>query len=156
MQADLWTFAVHLYKRAQVAESCLLLQDHGANVCLLLCAAWLEQRSVACTPERLTALGAIATQWSAEVVVPLRGLRQQWRDPAQHDARLAQLREAVKALELQAERILLERLQEAGAHWPASAQALPWLEAVLPGLMDPAVTDICNALQLLRAAAPDA
>lgn len=156
MQADLWTFAVDLYQRQHVAQDCLALQDRGANVCLVLCAAWLERRSIDCTPARLTGLADIAAAWSEAVVVPLRSLRQQWREDAQLDARLAQLREAVKDLELQSERILLERLESFSREWSASPSPRPWLEAVLPGPKDPAVTDGSDALHRLRAAMPDA
>ncbi len=158
MQADLWTFAVSLYKRPGVAEDCLTLQDElGANVCLLLCGAWLEQRSVACTPERLAILETLAAQWSAAVVEPLRGLRRQWREAAQHDSQLAPLREAVKGLELQAEKVLLERLARVCKDWPGTAQPALWLEALIPEPKGPAAKmDDRGALDRLRAAASDA
>jgi uncharacterized protein (TIGR02444 family) len=158
MQADLWTFAVSLYECPGVAEDCLTLQDElGANVCLLLCGAWLEQRSVACTPERLVILNTLAMQWSAAVVEPLRGLRRQWREVAQHDAQLARLREALKGLELQAEKVLLERLAKTCAQWPTTTRATMWLEALLPAPNGTAQRmDDRGALHRLRAAMPDA
>jgi len=158
MQADLWTFAVSLYQCPGVAEDCLALQDdRGANVCLLLCAAWLEQRSVSCSPERLAMLEVLATQWSVSVVEPLRGLRRQWREVAQQDAELARLREALKGLELQAEKVLLERLARACEDWPASEQPTLWLEALLPApTRPPKRMDDCGALHRLRAAVPGA
>ncbi|MGI4837219.1 MAG: TIGR02444 family protein [Janthinobacterium lividum] len=158
MQADLWTFAVSLYQCPGVTEDCLALQDDlGANVCLLLCGAWLERRSVACTPERLAMLETLAQEWSAAVVEPLRGLRRRWREVARHDSQLAQLRETVKGLELQAEKILLERLARLCEDWPATAQPKSWLEALLPEPKSPAAKmDDRGALGRLRAAVPDA
>lgn len=156
MQADLWTFAVTLYQRPGVSDDCLALQDQGANVCLLLCGVWLEQRQVACTPERLATLQALAQAWSSTVVEPLRTLRQQWREQAQHDAPLAQLREAVKGLELQAERVLLERLEQACTPWMAQTAGASWLEAVMPGRHGLAEQASRGALHRLRAAVPDA
>jgi uncharacterized protein (TIGR02444 family) len=158
MQADLWTFAVSLYECPGVAEDCLTLQDDlGANVCLLLCGAWLEQRPVACTPERLAILNTLAKQWSAAVVEPLRGLRRQWREVAQHDAQLARLREALKGLELQAEQVLLERLAKACEDWPSTARPTLWLEALLPAPNGASQRmDDRGALHRLRAAVPDA
>jgi len=157
MQADLWTFAVTLYQRPGVTDDYLALQDDcGANVCLLLCGGWLERRSVACTPQRLKTLETIAVQWSASVVEPLRSLRRQWREVAQRDPQLAQLREAVKGLELQAEKVLLERLEQACKAWPASTQPIFWLEALLPEHEASARMDDRRALHRLRAAASDA
>jgi uncharacterized protein (TIGR02444 family) len=157
MQADLWTFAVSLYQRPGVAEDCLTLQDDcGANVCLLLCGAWLERRLVDCTPERLAMLETAAAQWSAAVVEPLRSLRRQWRTDAQLDTQLARLREAVKGLELQAEKVLLERLARACGDWPAAEQSRLWLEALVPAARMPTKMDDRGALHRLRAAVPDA
>jgi uncharacterized protein (TIGR02444 family) len=158
MQADLWTFAVSLYRNPGVAEDCLMLQDElGANVCLLLCGAWLERRSVACTPERLTVLASAAAPWSASVVEPLRSLRRQWREAAQQDSELAQLREALKGLELRAEKSLLQRLARVCADWSATERPSLWLEALLPEPNIPArkMSDH-GALDRLRAAVPDA
>jgi len=49
MPTDLWRFAETLYQRPGVEAACLQLQAQGADVCVLLCAAWLERRQVACT-----------------------------------------------------------------------------------------------------------
>jgi uncharacterized protein (TIGR02444 family) len=147
MQADLWTFAVALYDRPGVADDCLALQDQGADVCLLLCGAWLEQRGAAPSAEAAAQLREIAEQWSCTVVGKLRELRRGWREAAQADADLMRLREAVKGLELQAERVLLERLQGCSEGWPAGAQRTFWLEALAP------LKDAGGALPRLRAAA---
>jgi uncharacterized protein (TIGR02444 family) len=148
MQADLWTYAVDLYQRPGVAIECLTLQEHGANVCLVLCAAWLEQRAVPYTAERLAGLQAAAQDWSSEVVVGLRELRTRWRAPAQQDPALARLREAVKQLELQAEQVLLERLGNIAQAWPAGPGQARWIEAVLPAT----IAANNSALGRLRAA----
>ena len=51
MCADLWSFALSTYARPGVEAACLRVQEQGADVCLLLCGAWLEQRGVALTRE---------------------------------------------------------------------------------------------------------
>src|SRR3990167_5467928 len=104
MPTDLWRFAEALYQRPGVEAACLLLQTQGADVCLLLCAAWLETRKIACNDERVTTLKNLAQPWQQQVVVPLRQLRQSWREQAQSDKALRQLREQIKQLELEAER----------------------------------------------------
>lgn len=146
MSSDLWSFAITLYARPGVEGACLRLQQQGADVCLLLCAAWLQQQNVACTPERVKALGAICEPWQQQVVTPIRQLRQRWREAAAHDDTLKALREQIKALELQAERELLKRLEETTTSWPTGGAEGDWLTAIA-GQHDR------DALQTLRVAA---
>lgn len=86
MPSDLWDFAQRLYGRPGVEHACLQLQEAGADVCLLLCGAWLQRHGVAYTPARLSHLQAIAQPWQTEVISPLRQLRQNWRTTAQRQA----------------------------------------------------------------------
>ena len=151
MCADLWSFALSTYARPGVEAACLRLQAKGADVCLLLCGAWLEQRGVTPTAERLQALQHMARPWQKEVVEPLRQVRVQWRAMAQQDEPLAALRERVKALELEAERQLLTRLEALAQAWPIgeSEGQQGWLE----GLATEAANLDHDALQSLRAMA---
>ncbi|MHC5789845.1 TIGR02444 family protein, partial [Pseudomonas idahonensis] len=118
MSSDLWNFSLTIYALPGVQEACLQLQDEGANVCLLLCGAWLGQRGVRCDSQRLEQLKELAAPWHRDVVQPLRDLRIGWRDAAREDLELSALREQVKTLELEAERQLLLRLQERVREWP--------------------------------------
>ncbi|SEM58723.1 TIGR02444 family protein [Pseudomonas sp. ok272] len=150
MSSDLWSFSLTTYARPGVEHACLALQAAGANVCLLLCAGWLGQRGVECTAHRLQQLREVAGPWSTDVVEPLRQLRRQWKMAAASDADLATLRTQVKALELEAERQLLLRLQMSTHAWPlGQAQDLAaWLE----GLAASAANLDRDALHQLRAA----
>ncbi|NWA27243.1 TIGR02444 family protein [Pseudomonas gingeri] len=132
MHADLWTFSLNTYAKPGVEETCLALQAQGANVCLLLCAAWLGRRGVRCETERSRQLQALAEPWDEQVVQPLRQLRTQWRTAASADVELKILRDQVKALELAAEQQLLQRLEGLARDWPeVGAEDLDaWLEAV--------------------------
>jgi uncharacterized protein (TIGR02444 family) len=131
MNADLWSFALSTYARPGVEAACLRLQEHRADVCLLLCGAWLEQRGVALEPGRVRTLQQLARPWQAQVIEPLRQLRMQWRAMAQQDEQLAALRERVKALELDAERQLLTRLEALTQAWPTGEMTQqPWLEGL--------------------------
>ncbi|KAF1031098.1 MAG: hypothetical protein GAK37_00955 [Pseudomonas sp.] len=131
MRADLWSFALSTYARPGVETACLNLQELGADVCLLLCGLWLEQRGVKPQASRLLALRQIAEPWQAEVGQPLRQLRRQWRAMAKQDEELNTLRERLKALELDAERQLLSRLQTAALMWPTDEIAdARWLEGL--------------------------
>ncbi|WPC05373.1 TIGR02444 family protein [Pseudomonas benzenivorans] len=151
MPTDLWRFAEDYYQRPGVETACLQLQDQGADVCLLICAVWLGRRGVACTARRIEQLQAIARPWQRQVVERLRQIRQDWRDAARGDNALAGLREQIKRLELDAERVQMQRLAATSRDWPAeSAKDLEaWLGALAPSRT--AATDA--ALQQLRGAA---
>jgi uncharacterized protein (TIGR02444 family) len=123
MMTDLWDFALTLYARPGVEADCLALQAEGADVCQLLCAAWLAKRGVSCTLERLRALQDATGTWQEEVVAPLRLLRRQWREKAASDTELVGLREQLKRLELDSERVLLRRLEERAIAWPETREA---------------------------------
>jgi len=150
MPSDLWSFSLDTYARPGVEDACLRLQDAGANVCLLLCAAWLGARGVTCNHQRLLDLQQVALPWSRDVVEPLRQLRTSWKPAAAADPQLATLRAQVKALELAAERQLLGRLENSAQDWPA-AQAND-LAAWLEGLATNAANLDRDALQQLRVA----
>jgi len=151
MTTDLWRFAESLYQRPGVEAACLHLQDEGADVCLLLCAAWLERRAIPCTPARTTVLREIAQPWQRDVVVPLRQIRQRWRTPAQQDNVLAALREQIKRLELEAEREQLQRMATASIGWPEETvgTSANWLNTLAPTLTERGH----DALQQLRTVA---
>lgn len=148
MHTDLWNFALNLYARPGVEAACLQWQDQGGDVCLLLCAAWLNQRGVAPSEQRVQALREQAEAWQAQVVKPLRGLRQQWRAACVQDPQLASLREQLKGLELAAEHVLLERLEGISKDWaPTLEPGADWLK-----WLTPADTGLHHdALQKLRA-----
>lgn len=148
MPADLWRFAEAFYQRPEVEPACLQLQAQGADVCLLICAVWLEVRQVACNDARIAVLIDLAQPWQRDVVQPLRRTRQAWRALAQSDPALAQLRERLKQLELLAERELLERLAALSHTWQqaATAESAHWLERLAPASAERA------ALHILRSA----
>ena len=151
MSSDLWSFSLAIYARPGVEPACLQLQTAGANVCLLLCGLWLEQRGVACDEQRLEQLKTLVGPWDAEVVQPLRALRTQWKTLAEEDPVLKGLRAQMKALELEAERHLLWQLEQVAQDWPrddASASG-EWLES----LTGSAASPNRDALQVLRVAA---
>lgn len=133
MSSDLWSFSLDLYAKPGVEQACLALQNAGANVCLLLCGLWLEQRGVTCNEQRLQQLRQLAEPWDAEVVRPLRTLRIHWKAHALQDTALNSLREQVKRLELEAERRLLKRLETATGDWPEGNQkdSAQWLRELV-------------------------
>jgi uncharacterized protein (TIGR02444 family) len=153
MSSDLWSFSLTVYARPGVEDACLQLQTAGANVCLLLCGLWLEQRGVTCDEQRISELRALTAPWDTEVVQPLRTLRMQWKTRAADDAVLKGMREQLKSLELEAERALLSRLEGVAQEWTRNdTGAMTWLE----GLAGKAAKPNRDALQVLRVAATSA
>ncbi|RAK67214.1 TIGR02444 family protein [Phenylobacterium kunshanense] len=144
----IWEWALEAYARPGVPEACLKLQDeHGQNVSLLLWAVHAETKDSAL----LSRAAEAARAWDQAALVPLRQVRRTLKaplPPVDDDARLS-FREDVKAVELAAERLLLETLEgltrrQSGAHaldalmaasaaWgtPAPADALAQLAAAL-------------------------
>lgn len=146
MTTDLWRFAQDLYQQPGVEAACLHLQAEGADVCLLLCAVWLERRQIDCCAAYAEALRHRAQPWQQTVVMPLRQLRQNWREQAHADEALARLREQIKTLELAAERQQLERLADCSQAWPKNAAtATCWLQTLAP---EGANRDALHALRI--------
>lgn len=112
----LWEWALEAYARPGVAPACLALQDaDGQNVPLLLAAAWGADQGRTLDPDRAVALAAA---WETDVVGPLRTARRGLklsRNPIP-DTRREALRETVKAVELEAERLLLAAFESLA--WP--------------------------------------
>ncbi|MBX9915282.1 MAG: TIGR02444 family protein [Pseudomonadaceae bacterium] len=147
MSSDLWNFALRFYARPGVEQTCLQLQNTGADVCLLLCACWLQQSAHGYSAQRCAQLQTLAQPWQQQVITPLRQLRQNWRAAAQQQSELALLREQLKVLEQQAERQLLDQLEACALAWPAltSAENGDWLSQLSGG------AGALDALQWLRA-----
>jgi uncharacterized protein (TIGR02444 family) len=146
---SLWAYALDVYGRPG-AEVCFLeLQDaHALNVCFLVWSLWMAAEGRPADAATLAAGAALASSWDAAAVAPLRRLRRDLKaSAAGPERRRARLRDGVRQLELEAERMLLEMLEDAspaqgGAAAPA-AEALASAAAVFGG--DPASASKCGA-----------
>ena len=99
-----WQFSLSIYGQVDVAEECLALQQAiGIDVNVLLFCAWLGARGIVLSREDVAAAAATIEAWSENVVRPLRGVRQRMKDLYRNE--YADLRERVKALELEAEQV---------------------------------------------------
>jgi uncharacterized protein (TIGR02444 family) len=108
--AGLWEFSLDFYARPGVSAALIELQDRaGLDVNLILFALWhgLSGRG-RLDDERLAVADQAARSIQTEIVMPLRALRRRVR--ADPNADIQQLREAIKALELDAEKIAQARL----------------------------------------------
>lgn len=131
---ELWNFALACYAEPGVEKACLELQALGMDVCLLLACVWLEIRGIQQNAQRLEDLKQLSKDWQSAVVLPLRNLRQDWREQAAIDTELASLRQRVKTLELDAERTQLDRLQQATQHWLRENGSNNWLNQLCTGI----------------------
>jgi len=124
----LWQWALEVYARPSVAEACLTLQDaHGQNVPYLLWAAWRAHEG---RPADVEAVADLIKRWEAEVGSPLRAVRRAIKPvwPGVDDDAREDFRAAVKKIELQGEKVLMESL-EALSGEPGAKQDL--FEALL-------------------------
>jgi uncharacterized protein (TIGR02444 family) len=122
--AALWRFSLDFYRLPGVEGALIALQDHaGHDVNLILYALWLGWSGRGLFGEReLAAAAAAAAPVRERIAAPLRELRRRLRsDP---DPAVQSLRERVKTLELEAERIAQSRLAaQAGPPAARSAQS---------------------------------
>lgn len=133
----LWDWALEAYARQPVAEACLLLQDaHGQNVPYLLWAAWMAGEG---RMADLKDAAKMMRAWDAEVGAPLRRVRRALKParPPVDEALKEALRDAVKAVELKGERVLMESLEALSGPPGAPIPVLEGLAAAAEASGDP-------------------
>lgn len=140
----IWEWALEAYARPGVPEACLKLQDtHGQNTSLLLWAVHAETTDA----DLLKRAAEAAKAWDRTALVPLRSVRRGLKPPLppfEDHARQA-LRDEVKALELAAERLLLETLERL-VEGQGGAPALMALQAASAAWGDPAPDNVLAEL----------
>jgi uncharacterized protein (TIGR02444 family) len=127
----LWPWALDVYGRPGVEALLLELQDsHAQCVPYLLWALWMAMSGRAADDAALAAGAALARAWQDAAIAPLRRMRRDLKAASKSGPAAAreQLRHGIKRLELDAERMLLQMLEEAS---PATADtAEPPLQAL--------------------------
>ena len=107
-----WDFSLARYARPGVAEACIGLQDRlGVDVNLLLFCGWAGHRGHRLSAAEIERLLSTSAPWQDEIVRPLRTVRRRLKRDETASAAIAALRDKLKALELEAERIAQDRLQ---------------------------------------------
>lgn len=103
----LWTYSLDRYSRDGVPDLCLTFQDeHDADVNAVLFALWLGQDGFVLNPASAELIRSAVQDWHQSVVVPMRKVRRWMKNyPARDMVARNHLREAVKGLELEAERM---------------------------------------------------
>ena len=126
----LWDWTLKAYGQDGVPDACLRLQDEfGQNTSLLLWAVWAETDD----PALLTRAADLAHRWEAWALTPIRAVRRALKPAFEgvDDGPREDLREDVKAVELRAERVLMESLESLGENGggQGGVHALAALEA---------------------------
>ncbi|WP_426035281.1 TIGR02444 family protein [Brevundimonas sp. DC300-4] len=114
MSDPFWDWALKAYAAPGVQEACLQLQDGtGQNIPLLLWAGWTAATGRVLDGDAIEGACDCARAWDAAAVTPLRTLRRTLRNtnPDIDNAARESLREAVKVVELAAERHLMAGLE---------------------------------------------
>lgn len=106
---ELWDFASGCYRQPGVAETCLRWQDTaGADINMLLTAAWLAARKQHWQRSQVIELIALSAEWRSQCLLPLRAVRRYLRDSGD-----THLYARIKEAELNAEAYQLRLLEQA-------------------------------------------
>jgi uncharacterized protein (TIGR02444 family) len=124
-ESAFWQFSLAFYARDRVAAACLEMQDGASvdvNVMFYLFFVANHQRQVDRTD--VARIDAMIRSWREQTVVPLRTLRRRLKSGIEPVPAIdsESLRSAVKRIELDAERIEQEWLEQ---HAPASSLGTP-------------------------------
>lgn len=121
----LWPYALEIYGRPGVEALLVELQDaHGQSVPYLLWSLWMAAAGRAADEAALARAAELARAWDAAAVTPLRALRRGLKTPgpAAQLRQRARLRDKVKGLELEAERMLFTMLEQASPTAPGEVE----------------------------------
>ena len=112
-ETPFWRFSLNLYRQPGVSDACIALQDGcGVDVNLLLFLFWLASERQMLSPDEVKKLDATIKSWRELTIIPIRDTRRKLKgaktfvDPAKQEA----LRDKVKAVELEAEKLQQEAL----------------------------------------------
>jgi uncharacterized protein (TIGR02444 family) len=123
-----WRFSLKFYGQTGVSDACIALQDgSGVDVNLLLFLFWLASERQALAADEVKKLDATIKSWREFTIIPIRDTRRKLKgaktfvDPAKQEA----LRDKVKAVELEAEKLQQEALYAFTQSGPLGKPAEP-------------------------------
>ena len=127
-----WRFSLRFYRRPEVADACIKLQDNaGIDVNLLFFIMFLAINERSLEAEEMRRIDLCIREWRTRVVQPLRAVRRDLKGGIRPvDAAAAEvLRSAIKRDELQAERVQQETLEREFPLLSTGARAAPRVAA---------------------------
>jgi len=116
MTNEFWEFSLNVYAAPGVSGECLDLQDRlGADVNLLLFAAYAGSRGLILSAEDIDECSRVVQQWREQIIKPLRSIRQLTKTfLAERSPQIGQhikdFCEGVKSVELESEKVQQELL----------------------------------------------
>jgi uncharacterized protein (TIGR02444 family) len=123
-----WRFSLKFYSHAGVSDACIALQDGcGVDVNLLLFLFWLASERQALSADEVKKLDATIKSWRELTIIPIRDTRRKLKgaktfvEPTKQEA----LRDKVKAVELEAEKLQQEALYAFTQSGPLGKPAEP-------------------------------
>jgi uncharacterized protein (TIGR02444 family) len=125
-----WRFSLRFYRRPEVADACITLQEKaGIDVNLLLFLLWHATQKRALSAPDVADLERRVAPWRHMTVIPLRTMRRGLKSPpALVPGASAELfRTKIKAAELEAERLQQEAMHDLAV--PLLGEDAPSLEA---------------------------
>jgi uncharacterized protein (TIGR02444 family) len=131
-QSPFWRFSIRFYAVPGVAPACIELQDRaGVDVNVLFFLLWNATQRRALSEQDVAAVERAIGPWRDGMVVPLRGVRRALKTPPQaFSAEAAEsLRNRVKSVELEAERLQQEALYRLAQSGPLGRDAASPIEA---------------------------
>lgn len=131
LSSHLWEFSLGLYRQPGVAPMCLMLQDQwDADVNIMLWLRWLETEGMPINATRIRLAETHINGWQKDAVLPLRELRRRIKQRyGIADQAVEAARQAVKAAELQSERVIQIQLEKLARAWLSGVERKP----VVPG-----------------------
>jgi uncharacterized protein (TIGR02444 family) len=123
-----WRFSLKFYRQDGVSDACIALQDGcGIDVNLLLFLFWLAGDGRQLSADEVKKLDDQVRSWRELTIIPIRDTRRKLKgaatlvEPGKQEA----LRNKVKAVELEAERLQQEALYAFTKGGPLGMQAAP-------------------------------
>ena len=136
-QSAFWQFSLAFYARPKVAAACLELQDSaGVDVNVMLYLLFLAAQNRQVSRDEVARIDALAGAWREQVVLPLRTLRRALKTgiaPCPAEANEA-LRNSVKRIELDAERIEQEAIERLAPAQSTGTQSSSRIDAARTNL----------------------
>lgn len=129
-QESLWEWSLEEYERPGVATALLHFQDtHGFHITQILACLWMATLNRAGDSDFWITLRPAFEAWALPVINPLRQLRRHLKQDLAHidlaqidwDGRQA-MREEIRTLELQAERLFMETIEKQALLQDASSE----------------------------------
>jgi uncharacterized protein (TIGR02444 family) len=167
-KSPFWQFSIRFYAVPGVAPACFALQDHaGVDVNVLFFLLWNATQNRALSAQDVAEVERAVGPWREMAVVPIRNVRRALKSPppAMTAEAADSLRNRVKSVELEAERLQQEALyrlaqsgrlgHDAATPVEAARASVAAYQALLKPMPPAALEAVLSAFAALKAPAAD-